>query len=842
MSIFDLLPSVRKPSRYLGSERNAVRKSWDAAQVRLVLAFPDLYEIGMSHLGLQILYHVVNQQQGFLADRVYTPEEDLEALLRARREVLCSLEAQRPLKEFDIIGFSLPHELCYTNILTILDLAGIPWRAKARGEADPLIIGGGAGAGNPEPVADFFDAILLGDGEEAILDLMGAVATAKQEGWQRRQLLAHLAAIPGFYVPAFFEVTYQESGRIQAIEPKKDNYTKVRRRIVADIEDAAVAHPALVPFTKIVHDRLGIEIARGCTRGCRFCQAGMMYRPVRERSLKRILEIALEGLKATGFEELALLSLSSGDYSCLPQLLPLLMDSVADDHVSVSLPSMRVGTLTPELMEQIRRVRKTGFTLAPEAGSERLRLVLNKGITEADLLTTCQTAFALGWRLIKLYFMFGLPTETWEDIKAIPELVKRIFQASGGRRAGCQITVSVACFVPKPHTPFQWEPQLPVDQALERLTFLKGALRGKGFQLKWHDPRQSLVEGALARGDRRLAQVIEKAWQMGCRLDAWTDRFDPQRWTDAAAACGIELSQYLRPREANEILPWQHLDIGVSDDFLRMELQKAAKGEYTPDCRVHGCQQCGLCDFKKIRPVIQPDDLSGGVEGLRRKAAEGQLSTTVSADQGPTSQIVFYRLAYSILGPARFLGHLELIQVFFRVFRRVRLPLRFSQGFNPTPKVSFSPALPLGTESVVEYMDVQLFKALDDAAALIAQLNRELPEGLEVTGIFPDRALPRAANPGVLYRITLDRVVHDQDLRGFLDQETFIMHLTRKEKTRTLDARPLVADLRLCGANKVELLLKNQEGGVGVKPMELLGAFLGLSETEARHARILKVC
>jgi radical SAM family uncharacterized protein/radical SAM-linked protein len=829
-----LLPQVKQPSRYGGNELHVVKKEWDSVSLRLVLAFPDLYELGMSHQGLQILYHIVNGREDLLAERVYTPDRDLEELLRAGRLPLFSLESQRPVADFDILGITLPYELCYTNILTILDLAGIPFRSAERTGAHPLVIGGGPCAFHPEPVADFFDAILLGDGEEAILELADVVRLAKEKGEDRQAVLERLSRIEGVYVPSFFEPRYDAAGNFLEMRSLAGNGL-VRRRILADLEGASIEQPPLVPLTRIVHDRLGLEIARGCTRGCRFCQAGMIYRPVRERTPEKIFAMAEKGIAEGGFEELALLSLSTGDYSCLSELLVRLMNRFAKEHVSVSLPSLRVGTLTPAIMEQIKRVRKTGFTLAPEAGTDRLRRVINKGITEEDLMATADAAYGLGWKLIKLYFMFGLPTETEEDVAAIPVLAQKVLKA--GKGGNCRVNVSAATFVPKPHTVFEREPQLSMAEGYARMDAVKKRLYGKNCTLKRHDPRMSFLEGVFSRGDRRLGRLLEEAWQRGARFDAWTEHFDLNRWQDAAAACGLELESYLRRRGADEPLPWQHLGVGVRDDFFAEENAKALREEYTPDCRVHGCQQCGVCDLKTLKPVVHRSKND-------KTETEPAASEALPVEVSPAKQVVrphfVYKLTYARLSNARLLSHLELIQVFFRAFRRAGLPLNFSQGFNPTPKVSFSPALPLGTESLAEVVLIDLREPLSDLDLFVAAMNRQLPEGLLVRQAVP-AGKEHTGTMVTTYHIRLPKLPALEDLERVMAQESLPVVVLRKGLERQLDLRPLLHGLALTMAGELELSLFSAPGQPGGKPVEVAAKLFALPQEEIRRTRVLKV-
>ncbi len=786
----------------------------------------------MSHQGLQILYRIINSREDLLAERCFSPDVDMERQLRKRRLPLFSLESRTPLDRFDVIGITLPYELCYTNILTLLDLASIPLYSHGRGDDHPLVLGGGSCSLNPEPVADFFDAVVLGDGEEVILEIADTVIGVREAGGGRSELLAALAEIEGVYVPSFFIPRYR-GGKISALRSLRPGYTRIRRRVITRLADPDLFREPLVPMVKTVHDRLGIEVARGCTRGCRFCQAGILYRPVRERSVDEVMELAESGIAAGGFDELALLSLSTGDYSCLNDLLGRLMDRFVRRHVSVSLPSMRVGSLTTGMMEQIRRVRKTGFTVAPEAGSRRLRRVINKGISEDDLLATCRDAFALGWNLIKFYFMIGLPTETREDVEAVIELAVKARQAgleeTRGKRAP-RINVSVATFVPKPHTPFQWEKQLGPDESLARLQLLKDRMPRRGLKLKWHDPRQSFMEGVFSRGDRRLARLIEIAWADGARFDGWSDHFQLKRWQRAAADCGIDLEQYLEARRTDEMLPWDHLDPGVERRFLLDERQKGFDQVYTADCRNHGCHGCGLCDFRTLKPLVH------------RKAGKTVASGTGKAEKTTENQPLHcYRVHYARLGDIRFLSHLEMLQLIFRAIQRAGLPVAFSRGFNPSPRVSFGSALGVGMESEDEYFDMKLTAPLGSISRATSRLNRELPSGLTILNIEICRS-GKEGGPTV-YEIecpTPLTATRRQRIRDFLAVDSFAISRRRKKKVQRLDIRPLVREISLRGDRGLHLELLNDPMRAGVRPVDILSFVLELPEEEVLTARIRK--
>ncbi len=810
MKISALLPSVRRPSRYLGTEVNARRKVWEESELRTAMVFPDLYEIGMSHLGLQILYNILNDLDWCLADRAYCPDHDMEAQMRRHKVIAWGLETRRPLNEFDILAFTLPYELCYVNILTILDLAGIPLMSSERTSGDwPLILGGGSCSMNPEPVADFFDAVLAGDGEEAVVEIAQCVREWKQSGGSgKEELLEALSGIDGVYIPSFYQPAQTET-HLVAAEPAHRLAGTVKRRILPSLHNCAYSTRPVVPFMQIVHDRLGIEIARGCTRGCRFCQAGIIYRPVRERPVDEILNMADRGIAATGWDELSLLSLSTGDYSCLFPLIKELMNTHGAKHVSISLPSLRVGTLTSEIMEEIKTVRKTGFTLAPEAGSDRLRRVINKGITEDDLLETAALAYAHGWSHMKLYFMIGLPTETIEDVEAIAILAKRVREqggSAGGRaRKKQQVTASIGTFVPKPHTPFQWERQIDIEESRFRINLIRKALRGKAFNVKWHDHRQSFLEGIFSRGDRRLSRIILRAWKQGARLDAWTDSMRPDLYLAAGRDEGIDLTAYLNEIPMESRLPWDHIKSGVDRDFIIKEREKAWKETYTPDCRQGKCHRCGVCDFKTIRPVVfgSKDRVQSTTKPCTDTVTVHSLSPDRKSNTLPQMQRQkrhFCRLRYSKTGPARFLGHLEMVHTFHRAARRAGLAVAYSTGFHPMPRVAFGQPLSLGMESLMEEAVMELSMPTP-ASKIMESLNAQLPEGLHIKEVrLSDRKIKISEPQNSRHLIWVKDIeieAVERALQRFQQADRVMVRRERKGKTSNIDAKNQVEELVL---------------------------------------------
>ena len=830
-----VLPLVERPSRYLGSEVNSVHKDPSDISVRAVLAFPDLYEVGMSHQGTGILYGLGNQLERVQVERCFLPQEDMLEVLKARDLPLFSLESRTPLVHCDLIGVTLQSELTYTNVLTVLDTGGIPLHARHRKEGHPLVLGGGPCAFNPEPLHAFFDLVFLGDGEAGWPGLLLAARATKEGGGDRAAVKEALKAVPGVYDPSDFEIDYGDDGRVTGIRGRGDVDT-VARASVLDIGIDLPPSSFLVPFSQPVHDRLALEAARGCTRGCRFCHAGMVYRPVRERSMEDLLRMADQGLQRTGYEDLSFTSLSMGDLSCLNDLLSGVMDRYQEDRISVSLPSMRVGGLTPEVARQIRRVKKTGFTIAPEAGTRRLRKVVNKDFSDDEIVSTVEWVFRMGWDTVKLYFMIGLPTETEEDLDGLVDLVEAVAERAPSRG---KVTVNISPYVPKPHTPFQWVAQDAEEVLRSKLDMLRRKLKGKKVQVRWGRTDQALLEAVLARGDRRLSAVVESAWRGGARMDGWDEHFRWDVWAAALASAGLDPGLYAsRTRDRDEVFPWDHLSCGVSRDYLAVEYERGLRGEAVPDCRESGCRGCGACT----------GDQADHLPALREpEAADEDAGTGPGGEPaGPAMEqdrsVRRIRIVFSKTGDMKYLGHLETTRAFERAARRGKVPLAFSGGYSPKPRITFALALPLGVEGERDWADLELVESWSPGTVLKA-LNPQLPAGLEILEAWKAPLEGQALNVRVrsmVYTALFPRPVEDlsRRVRSMVMSKEVTLTRKRKGKTRTLNLKDYLLDLEALENTGVRfaLTLKKDGGKWTVADHEIKDTYVGMfRESHARE-------
>ena len=805
-----ILPLVQKPGRYIGGEINSIRKDRAACRLTFALAFPDTYEIGMSHLGLQILYSILNDDPQIAAERVFAPWPDMETLMRGSGAPLASLESGTPLSEFDIVGFSLQYELSYTNVLNMLDLGGIQIYAADRGEDAPVIIAGGPCVFNPKPMAPFFDAFAIGEGEEVIGEISRAVIGGKERGCKHSELLGLLAEIDGVWVPSLH-----------------GGEKKIRKRAVADLDDWRGPSKPIVPIIGTVHDRITLEVARGCTRGCRFCQAGMVWRPVRERSPGILEAMAREMLSSTGHDEISLLSLSSGDYSCIEYLLTSLMNQYYDKRIALALPSLRVETLTDTLINQIKRVRKTSFTLAPEAGTQRLRDVINKGNTEEELLATARKVFDAGWKSIKLYFMIGLPSETQEDLEGIVDLAYKVLKEGHNRS---QVTVSISTFVPKPFTPFQWHRQITIDETREKQDFFKRHIRHKNLKLKWHDPEMSFLEGLLARGDEEMSELVARVFHAGCRFDGWSDRFRFDAWQEAMEELGIDAAGYLTQRSTDDPLPWDMIDCGVEKAFLAEEYEKSPGAQLTADCRSAGCYTCGVCS-EDLQMIITEEPRAVASPGKQRTSFQGEVVTRL-------------RVQFAKRGKAGLLSHLEVSSAIVRAINISGFSFAFSEGFHPHPKISFPYALPVGIESLCEYVDIQLRGYRGAPEEFVLRVNHCLPAGLEITNagmITPHGESLSTLVEGFDYQLYLPSgAAPTKKIQEFLKADTFFVTRNRKGTVAQKDIRPLVTSLAFDPQEAVLSVSTRFDPLGGVKPLEVLTQVVGYDDESARGIRIIK--
>lgn len=829
MSLYrDILPYVRKPSRYLGKEINAIRKDITATRTRVALVFPDLYEIGMSHLGLRILYHILNKRPDIAAERVFAPDLDYEYTLKTRGLPLASLESSLPLNQFHIIGFSLQYELTFTNVLNILRLGNIPLKSSERDRDCPLIIAGGSCVTNPEPLADFIDAFVLGDGEEAALEIVEIYQEWLESRAPKDELLDRLSRLEGVYIPFLFKVDYRPDKEIQGITPQRKEYTAIRKRVLKDLDSSEYPVSPVIPFTKIIHDRINIEVARGCLRKCRFCQASKIHSPYRARSTESIFYLAEESLENTGYEELALTSLNICDFKNLDFVIRHLMERLSKKRVALSLPSLMIGTLDSEIIREIQRVRKTGFTLVPEAATERLRRVISKDMSEDQFMRDVEQIIKAGWNSLKLYFMVGLPTEDEQDIDGIIDLSYKVLHRVREHKGRVkQISVSVSSFVPKPHTPFQWFPQQESDLLGKKMGSLKSRLKNRRFTFKGHPVKMSFLEAVFSRGDRRLGEVLIKALDRGCKFDGWKEHFNYQAWLDSFSDSGIDPKFYANRRiDLSSILPWQHLYTGTSCDYLKDEYRAVDRDTLSP-------VKTGTDYHEKGRGIQEGKERSGKDKG------ENEI---------PVQKI---RVRYEKLHDMSFLSHLDLVRVFQRALRRARVPLAYSLGFHPRPKISFGMALPIGIESTCEYLDAEL-SSYREPHGFLSDVNKELPSGLR---ILSAKNIPlKSSNifnitEKVIYSVILKMSSSKKDLtidgynrviEVFLSNSKILIEKKRDSDTKRVDIKPLIESMRAIEKNgmiDLELIIKVRESD-NVRPDEIIKE---LSKSEKMDMNVLSI-
>lgn len=856
-----ILSEVEKPGRYIGNEVNSVVK--DPAQVRLhvALVFPDAYEMGESHVGLKILYQILNDIPHIWAERVYAPLLDMEAALKRHQVPLFSLESRRPLKDFDLVGITLPYELVYTNILTILDRGGIPLLQKDRDKKHPIILGGGTCSFNPEPIAEFFDGIIVGDGEELIQKMVGQILSYKEGDEDKVSLLKRMSQEKGVYIPSFFNVSYLEDGRIEEIKPRFEDYPGVEKATVTNLDQASYPTSPIVPNIGVIHDRIGVEVQRGCVRSCRFCQAGYIYRPERQRSPQTVQKIIRESLKNTGQKEVSLLSLSVGDFEPLNPLLNDLFNKYEKDRVAISLPATRTETLTPEIIKQVKRVRKTGFTIAPEAGTPRMRRIINKGNERSDMMRTVENVFQEGWRLIKFYYMCGLPFEQKEDVLGIAEEARMALKIGKKFTSNPRINVSVSSFVPKPFTPFQWEPQLSIREIDDLHELLGDELRTKGLAFKHHNVKMSYLEGVFSRGDRRLSKALLKAYELGARFDEWKEHLDFELWTEAFRQTDIDPDFYVsRKRVQEEILPWDHLFIQMKKDFLWKELEAAHDEAFIEDCSTHRCTDCGICDFREVKNVnYQYVSETGEVQAYstRRRILKNEPEQNLPASTAPQVEQKDFktqtrlRVKYSKLGETAYLSHLDLMTVLRRALSRAKVPIGFSKGFHPHMLLSMGPAQPLGQESISEFLDLELVSPLSPEE-FRSRMNPVLPDGIMIQEVWEIEKSSPSINGTIREQaydidissfpgMTWDSETIQRRVQEFNDASEIVIRRKRAKKSKSMDIRPFIKNLKVMADGRLHLVTHfGQESG-SVKAAEVVHALFGTGSELFPARRIRKV-
>ncbi len=832
----EILPTVQKPSRYLGTEVNAVHKDPAEVEVRMALAFPDLYDLGLGNLGVHILYACVNELPWAYCERVYAPALDMEKALRERGLPLFALETKDSLDQMDLLGVTLQSELTYTNILNILELSGIPLRTEDRGDDHPLTCAGGPAVFNPEPIAPFMDFFVIGDGEDAILEIAEVLRATK--GKSRRAKLEALAELEGVYVPALYPFETMPDGQILP----KEGHPKVRRRITRDLNGATFPVDYIVPYTQQVHDRISLEVLRGCTQGCRFCQAGMTTRPVRERELENVDDLLQRTLDTTGYEEVSLVSLSTCDYSRVRQLVENTVERAKPQRVSVSLPSLRLDSFSVELADMVADIRRTGLTVAPEAASPRLRAVINKWIPDEELLQMTVGAYERGWDHVKLYFMIGLPTERDDDIEAISDLAKRTVEQGRSFNSRAKVNLGVSTFVPKPFTPFQWARQIGLEETERRQDVLMKALdHDKRIKFGRHQPHETFLEGMVSRADRRAADLLQLAFEKGCRFDAWGEHMRFDLWLEAIDELGYDAEEQLRERDPSERLPWDHIDVLIDKEWFVDDWQRAKKLQHAQDCRHRKCHKCGVIDHER---ELCASMLRRSVKGRKPETAWERKPTPTFEEPAPVQRL-WVRISRT--DEARYLSHLEAMNAWLRALRRAKTPLSYSQGFHPHPKFAFSAALSQNAQSVGEYMDLTLVERVDPHTYL-QRLAAVLPEGFGAHAItevplgVPALMAIAAGSEWTIFFPHESREHVAERLEALLARDVFEVQRRRKVRkkkgkrgrgrpqappTRTVDLRPSILEATMREGGPVPAIdlrvVKVDE--VVAKPRELLSWF-----------------